>query len=106
MTLSHTIDIIHEFGRDRLKMTTDSMRKNHDRNIQLNPFTEGDLVWLYNPSYKGKGAKLQCHWEGPYRVEQKISDVIYRVKKTRRSKTKIVHHNHLKAYSGTNTWGD
>lgn len=42
----------------------------------VNPFFEGDLVWLYTPhKLKGLSKKLQFPWKGPFRVIKRVGPV-------------------------------
>lgn len=51
-----------------------------------------DLVWLYNlQRKKGLSPKLSPSWEGPCKVVQMINDVVYRIRRSPRSKIKIVY---------------
>ncbi|CAG2211132.1 unnamed protein product [Mytilus edulis] len=47
--LSGRINKIHEFARDRIKMSSDNMKRTYDRSSQLKIYKENELVWLYNP---------------------------------------------------------
>ena len=40
------------------------------------------------------------HWEGPYRVLDRLSDVTYRIGKVGKKKEKVVHFEKLKKYKG------
>ena len=51
-------------------------------------------------SEKERNAKLDCPWEGPYLVISVLSDVVYRIQKSRKAKPKVVHSNRLKPYLG------
>lgn len=48
------------------------------------------------------------HFQGPYRVEKKLSTVLYHVRKTPRSHAKIIFIDKLKMYHGPtpDVWGD
>ena len=43
---------------------------------------------------------MDCPWEGPYLVVSKLSDVTYRIQRSRRPKPKVIHANRLKPYLG------
>ena len=59
------------------------------------------LVWLHDPTTKkGFCRKLQLPWEGPYQGIQILSDLVYAIKLSKHTKSKIVHHDRLKAYFG------
>ena len=64
-------------------------------------FDTGDFVWLFCPRKKvGISPKLQRFWTGPYLIVEKIGDVLYRIQASKRSKSKVVHFDRLKAYHG------
>ena len=49
---------------------------------------------------KGRNAKLDCPWQGPYLVISVLSDVVYRIQKSKNAKPKVVHSDRLKPYLG------
>ena len=80
--LSQKLEKIHEFARDKLKLSSDMMKRKYDVGAKLQNFTERSVVWLHNPNRtKGLSPKLQSNWEGPYVVLNKLNDVIYRIQK-------------------------
>ena len=75
--------------------------KNYDIKTNDQNFSLGDGVLLFNPArIKGKSPKLTCKWEGPYTIVRKVSDLIYEIKTSSNSKSKVVHVNRLKPYFG------
>ncbi|KAG0724583.1 hypothetical protein GWK47_040316 [Chionoecetes opilio] len=56
----------------------------------------GDRVYLKNIPKVGEPKKLQPFYEGPYRVMDKIGDVVLKVKRIRGGKTKIIHTDNVK----------
>ena len=102
--LDQTIQTIHEMARKNLYIASSTQKKRYDHRINQNKFSEGSLVWLHNPQIKlGRSAKLSRPWFGPYTVIKRLNDVIYKIQLTSRSKPKIVHHDRLKTYNGTQT---
>lgn len=96
---------LHEFVRNRIKMTSDKMKARYDRAANTEGFTEGQMVLLFNPQRKkGLSPKLQTHWEGPYKVIKKLNDVVYRIQRYHnpRSKMKVVHLERLAKYGRGN----
>ncbi|GBN51714.1 hypothetical protein AVEN_152018-1 [Araneus ventricosus] len=84
-----------ELSRERMKIRYDSSATDHH-------FTEGDLVWMYNPKQRrGLSPKLQQNWEGPYTVVKKLNDVVYRVHRSPNAKPKVIHINRLAPYRAT-----
>ena len=56
---------------------------------------------MHNPKRKkGHCPKFSKPWEGPYLVIKKLSDVVYRIQKSEKSKPKVVHFDRLKPYRG------
>ena len=101
--LTKTLEIIHDFARDKLQLTSDNMRQDYDKKILQNKFNLADLVWYFNPQSLGKGSKLKRPWTGPYTIVKIINNVVYCIQKSPKSKVKTVHHNYLKPYIGSDT---
>ena len=81
-----------------LKRNSERQKKNYDRNWNSCTFKVGDSVWLSQVKRKiGIGSKLSM-WNGPYLVHGKINEVLYKIKRNKRSKIKIVHVDRLKLY--------
>ncbi|VDI75512.1 Hypothetical predicted protein [Mytilus galloprovincialis] len=101
--LSQKLEVIHKFARNKLKLSSDRMKRNYDVGTKMQTFDAGDPVWLHNPRrVKGLCPKLQNNWEGPYIVVNKLNDVIYRIQKGPKTKPKVVHQDRLKPYLGEN----
>ena len=59
-------------------------------------YKPGDKVFLYTPQLKvGEAAKFHRFWSGPYIIQEKLSDVNYKIKMSG-AKTKVVHYNNIK----------
>jgi hypothetical protein len=100
-TMKKELNEIHQFVRDRIKVTSDRMKARYDVRANNRGFEEGQLVWLHNPQRKkGLSPKLQPGWEGPYKVITRLNDVIYRIQRGQRGKPKIVHLERLALYRG------
>ena len=70
----------------------------YNRKVHGKPYATGDLVWLHNPAiHPGESRKLYHPWTGPFRVQEKISEVDYRIKEVYGKKpAQVVHFNRLK----------
>lgn len=91
----------HDLARRHLNKAAIRQKRNYDKRLAGRPFTIGDSVWLHNVRRKkGRNAKLDCPWEGPYLVISVLSDVVYRIQKSRKAKPKVVHSDRLKPYLG------
>ncbi|XP_076038161.1 uncharacterized protein LOC143023513 [Oratosquilla oratoria] len=91
----------HHQVRGHLKLVGEAMRRRYDRSSKEPEFKEGMQVWLYNPRRrKGISSKLQSPWEGPYLVEEQVSDVIFRIRRNAYSRPKVVHYGRMWKYHG------
>ena len=97
---SEQMERIHQFGCQNLKMSSDRQKKNYDHcQVNQHRCNRGDAVWLYSPrKKKGVCPKLMRHFDGPFLVITRLSDVLYCIQKGPKSKPKVVHHDHLKVY--------
>ncbi|XP_067637321.1 uncharacterized protein [Eurosta solidaginis] len=86
---------------EQLRIMSSKIKRRYNENNNSEGFLERDLVLLNNPHRrKGVPAKLQCNWEGPYKVVKRINDVVYRIQTTTkpRTKMKVVHLERLAAF--------
>jgi transposase InsO family protein len=89
---------VHDVARENLKIAAQTQKRQYDQRVRIHVYKPGDKVWLTQTRrFKGISPKLQSKWIGPYTVVKKISDVVYKVKKST-GKSIVVHHNRLKPY--------
>ncbi|CAC5409374.1 unnamed protein product [Mytilus coruscus] len=69
--LSGRINKIHEFARDRIKMSSDNMKRTYDRSSQLKIYKENDLVWLFNKSKPEYNKRRNEYINGNYTIPKK-----------------------------------
>jgi hypothetical protein len=50
--VENKIDVIHDFAREKLNLSSDRMKKCYDKNLSHTNFNVGDAVWYYNPQRK------------------------------------------------------
>eukprot|EP00731_Ephydatia_muelleri_P011498 Em0006g392a len=71
-----------------------------ERQNERQCYQKGDFVWLHCPAVpRGHSPKFHRPWHGPYEVEEKLGDVVYRIRKNRQAKQLTVHFNRLKPYT-------
>ena len=71
-----------------------------ERQNERQCYQKGDFVWLHCPAVpRGHFPKFHRPWQGPYEVEEKLGDVVYRIRKNRQAKQLTVHFNRLKPYT-------
>ena len=93
---------MYELARTSLKKNAKRQKRDYDTRLSTQVYQEGDLVLCLNKAKtKGKSKKIDPNiWEGPFQIIQRISDLLYKVQLGRKSKTKIIHHDRLKPYTG------
>ena len=95
------LEAVHEKVRDQLKLTGFDMKKRHDRKADSCGFEPRQAVWLYNPRVRrGHSPKLAKHYTGPFRVLCRITDAVYRIQQTPRSKPMTVNRFRLWKVTG------
>lgn len=84
--------------RVRLATAQRLQKEAYDRSAVERKFTLGDRVWLLVPAIKpGTSRKFARLWQGPFVIEQKLSDVVLRVCETVPPyRQQIVHVNRVK----------
>jgi hypothetical protein len=92
---------IHNYARQHLRLASNRMKTLYDKLSNCAGYQESDRVWLYRPTRsKGRAAKLQSSWEGPYKIIRRINDVVYRIQRSHRSRMMVVHLDRLAPYRG------
>jgi hypothetical protein len=83
------------------KLSHEVAKKYYDRKPREILLKRGDFVYLYNPIAKrGRAKKFEYKYQGPYRILEKISPLIYKLE-VEEGKSTVVHVNRLKrAYTG------
>ena len=97
--LRQRFETAHKHAREKLRVSALRQKRDYDRFAVESSYQEGDLVWLLDPiKRKSRSLKLSKIWSGPYKINKRLSDVLYRIQKGVRSKSKIVHVDRLKPY--------
>ena len=99
MDMKEHLEDVHKLAREKMLKASDRQKRTYDHRAKQYSYTDGDLVWLQTMRKRSLSPKLQYSWEGPYRVVQRLTDLVYRIQRGPQSATKIVHHNHLKPYT-------
>ena len=61
--LQESLEQVHSFARDRLKVMSDGMKSYYDSHLEGGQLEEGTAVWLYSPQRKkGVTPKLMRPW--------------------------------------------
>ena len=92
---------VHELARASLVEAGQKQKRLYDRKISSYSYSKNDAVWLrVYVKPRGLSKKLQLRWEGPFKVIEKISDLVFKGQRNRKARCKIVHFNRLKPYTG------
>jgi hypothetical protein len=99
--LRDRLGVVHDQVRHQLEMSGMDMKNRYDKTADKAGFEPGDAVWLFNPRVRrGRTPKLARQWAGPYRVMCKLTDVVYRVQLTPKTKPYTVNRYRLWRVSG------
>ena len=56
----------------------ETAKRYYDRQMKLEQFRKGDLVYVHNPAYnQGQAKKFSYQYKGPFEIKQRISALIY-----------------------------
>lgn len=81
----------HESARHNEKKAKDSMKVYHDRRAKERSLKPNDLVRILVPTRRNK---LEAEWDGPFKIESKLSKTTYKVRTgPRQSQVKTLHVN-------------
>jgi hypothetical protein len=82
--MQHRISRTWEFVKSTLTAARDEYLRRNTNITTIPSYEPGDEVWLLVPSFTlktGKASKFVHPWIGPYTVQSKRSDVLYRIYK-------------------------
>ena len=89
----------HEIAMINLQKAFDYEQKSYLNRLKPNQYKLKDSVMYWQPTFKrGECPKLLSFWQGPFYVVEILSDVVYRIQKDAKCKSRIVHHNQIKPY--------
>lgn len=100
--LRHNLREAHDRARGALKKAAVRQKKCYDgKGVRREHLEVGSFVWLHNVvRRKGYNPKLQFKWEGPFLITTRLSDVVYRIQRSPKSKPRVIHFERLKPYQG------
>ena len=101
VNLQNRMHRVHELARASLVEAGQKQKRLYDRKISQYTYSKDDAVWLrVYVKPRGLSKKLQLRWEGPFKIIQKISQLVFKIQKNKKASCKIVHFNRLKPYTG------
>jgi hypothetical protein len=83
----------------------EAQKYQYDKRSNLQKFNVGDKVYMTTVVVQPQQSrKFTPKWQGPYRITQKISDLLYEVNTGKVGKEQIVHVNRLKPCYESQLW--
>ncbi|XP_052281178.1 uncharacterized protein LOC127878690 [Dreissena polymorpha] len=93
----------HEVARKHLEAAARRSKDVYDARLSFHHYEVGDAVWLLHETRRvGVSAKLEKAYDGPFVVKAKVSAVNFVIQMDSRGSDKLIHHNKLKPYRGSN----
>ena len=100
--LSDTLSTVIEAVKNHQLKASVQQKKSYDFRANFQYYSEGELVWVRNTARKrGVCPKLQRRFKGPYRVLERVTDVLYRLVLEEGGKESVVHFNRLKPFTAS-----
>jgi len=84
--------------RDHLKASFDRNKKRYDSRVKSSHFDVGDFVYYVPKNHYGKNRKWAMDNRGPYRVERRVNQVNYVIRRSPTAAPIIVHIDRLSRY--------
>lgn len=87
------------FARENLAKTAIRQKRNFDTGVTPLSFECGDKVWFFYPPKK---RKLSPGWIGPFEIELKFSEFLYRIRNIETGKYRVTHVDNLRPFVSEN----
>lgn len=97
--LVETLSTVVEAVRKHQAKASNQQKTNFDFRASLQFYSEGEFVWVLNKARRrGLCPKLQRRFKGPYKIRERVTEVLYRVALVGGGGESVVHFNRLKPY--------
>lgn len=97
--LMETLSTVVEAVKKHQAKASRQQKANFDLRVNFQYYSEGELVWVLDKSRKrGLCPKLQRRFKGPYKIMDRVTEVLYRVAPIWEGPEKVIHFNRLKPY--------
>ena len=95
--IKHAYSLVEE----NLHKAAVRQKKQYDMNVKAFDYSVGDLVWRnQKQALPGVKTKIKRHWTGPWKITQKLCDVLFRIQNARNTPSVVIHGDNLKKYYG------
>lgn len=100
--MRETLSTVVEAVRRHQSRASEKQKNSYDFRANFQYYSEGELVWVQNKARKrGLCPKLQRRYKGPFRVVERVTDVLYRLMSVEGGPECVVHFNRLKPYNSS-----
>ena len=90
--LKEKLETAHTLVRKQTSQAMKRQKSIHDRKLSWQKFSPSDEVYVYFPRYQtGQSPKLTQFWKGPFKVEEKVSDLTFKVNCGQKGKPQVIH---------------
>ena len=105
--LRERLEKSHAIVRENVQGEMLRQKKYHDAKTSWSSFEPGEMAYVYFPVRKsGCSHKLTSFWRGPYEVEKKLSDVLYKVACGFKGKSTVIHCDRMRKYHAQTLRGE
>ena len=90
--LQDRLESVHTFVREHTGMSVQRQKKVYDKRLAFENFNVGDNVYVLFPVKKtGQSIKFVFFWRGPFKVVEKMSDVLLKINCGRNGTLSVIH---------------
>jgi len=91
----------HAVVRDNLQKASLRQKKQYDCRVREYKYSVGDLVFRNQRQVlPGRKAKIQRDWTGPWKIVEKLCDVLFRIQQSPTLPSVVIHGDNIKRYTG------
>lgn len=100
--LRDTLSTVIEAVKRHQARASEQQKMSYDFRANFPYCSEGELVWIQNKARKrGVCPKLQRRYKGPFRMMDRVTDVLYRLVPVEGGQESVVHFNQLKPFTSS-----
>ena len=89
--LKENMETAHSLVKEHIAESMARQKTLHDQKLSWQTFSSGDEVYVYFPRYvSGQSPTLSKFWGGPFIVQERFSDVTYKVNCGQKGKPQVI----------------
>lgn len=97
--LAESLSTVVEAVKRHQNQASNQQKTCADFRANFHYYVVGELVWIHNKARKrGVCPKLQRRFKGPFKILERVSDVLYKVQPLEGGPENVVHFNRMKPY--------